>query len=144
MNPEQSNGFHPETPDRDTYARLAGPDSDDTGVEGMIDADEVEKARQTRSVLAAVRKSMEAAGFYAYITLDQQQHVTVASDDEAGRFDIRVDGDDFIVALWTSSPGLYMEEENQWKRRAMERLARITIPKITPGATRCPSGSILG
>jgi hypothetical protein len=44
-----------------------------------------------------------------------------------------VEGDDFVITLWASSPGLYVEEENQWKRRAMERLARMTLPRVSQG-----------
>lgn len=59
--------------------------------------------------------------------------MAIASDDEEGRFDIWVEGDDFVITLWSSDPGMYMDEENEWRRRAMERLARLTIPRVSQG-----------
>ena len=38
-----------------------------------------------------------------------------------------------MVTLWGSNPGLYMDEENSWRRRSMERLARLAIPRIAQG-----------
>jgi hypothetical protein len=46
---------------------------------------------------------------------------------------VRVGKDGFEVELWATSPGLYAEVENEWRRRAMERLARMTIPRIAQG-----------
>jgi hypothetical protein len=43
-------------------------------------------------------------------------------------------GDDgFEIVLSVSSPGLYADEENVWKRRSRNRLARMTIPRIAQG-----------
>jgi hypothetical protein len=86
-----------------------------------------------RNALEPVRRSLAEAGFYAYGTLDDQHRWTVAVDDEAGRVDVRVGPDGFVVELWASSPGLYADEENEWRRRALERLARMTIPNISRG-----------
>jgi hypothetical protein len=86
-----------------------------------------------RRALEPVRASLSEAGFYAYETLDDQHRWTVAADDEAGRIDIRVGPDGFEVELWASSPGLYAEEENEFRRRALERLARMTIPNVARG-----------
>ncbi len=86
-----------------------------------------------RRALEPVQASLTAAGFYAYGTLDDANHWTIAADDEAGRIDVRVGPDGFEVVLWASSPGLYAEEENQFRRRALERLARMTIPNIARG-----------
>ena len=102
-------------------------------VEGVFSTDRPDEVMRSRYLLAPVQKSMEQAGFYAYSTVDQEQRIAIASDDEAGRFDIWVDGDDFVITLWSSDPGLYMDEENEWRRRAMERLARITIPRVSQG-----------
>lgn len=83
--------------------------------------------------LAPVKASLEAAGFYAYGTLDEQNRWTIAADDEAGHVDVRIGADGFAVELWASSPGLYADEENEFRRRARERLARLTIPNIARG-----------
>jgi hypothetical protein len=102
-------------------------------VEAVLGTEPTDELMRARYLLAPVQKSMEQAGFYAYSTFDQAQRLTVASDDESGRFDIWIDGDDFVITLWSSDPGLYMDEENEWRRRAMERLARITIPRVSQG-----------
>ena len=86
-----------------------------------------------RRALKPVQRSLSEAGFYAYGTLDDQHRWTIAADDEAGRIDVRLGDDGFEVVLWASSPGLYAEEENEFRCRALERLARITIPNIARG-----------
>jgi len=86
-----------------------------------------------RRALEPVRASLAAAGFYAYGTLDDANRWTVAADDEAGRVDVRVGRDGFEVVLWASSPGLYADEENEFRRRALERLARMTISNVARG-----------
>ncbi len=102
-------------------------------VEATIGTEPTDERMRARYLLAPVQKSMEQAGFYAYSTFDQEQRLTIASDDEEGRFDIWVEDDDYVITLWSSDPGLYMDEENEWRRRAMERLARITIPRVSQG-----------
>jgi hypothetical protein len=86
-----------------------------------------------RKALIPVEQSLRDAGFYAYGTFDDQHRWTVASDDEAGRIDVRVGRDGYEIELWATSPGLYAEIENEWRRRAMERLARMTLPRISQG-----------
>lgn len=86
-----------------------------------------------RRALEPIRRSLTDAGFYAYGTFDDQHRWTIAVDDEAGRVDVRVGSDGFVVELWASSPGLFAEEQNEWRRRALERLARMTIPNISRG-----------
>ena len=86
-----------------------------------------------RRALEPVQRSLAAAGFYAYGMVDDQNRWAVAADDEAGRIDVRVGRDGFEVELWASSPGLYVEEENEFRRRALERLARMTIPNVARG-----------
>jgi hypothetical protein len=102
-------------------------------VEGVLGTEPTDELLRSRYLLAPAQRSMEQSGFYTYSTFDQEQRLTVASDDEAGRFDIWIDGDDYVITLWSSDPGLYMDEENEWRRRAMERLARITIPRVSEG-----------
>jgi hypothetical protein len=83
--------------------------------------------------LAPVQQSLEAAGYYAYGSFDDQQRWSIAVDDEAGRVDVRIGEDGFVLELWSSSPGLFSDVENEWRRRAQERLARMTIPNIARG-----------
>ena len=93
------------------------------------DIDIVERDKQA---LEPVRESLAAAGFYAYTTYDDQQRWTVALDDEAGRVDVRVGMDGYHVEMWASSPGIFADEENEWKRRAQQRLVRIMLPMTRP------------
>lgn len=86
-----------------------------------------------RRALAPVEDALTYAGFYAYGTFDDQHRWTIAVDDEAGRIDVRVGRDGFEVQFWASSPGLFADEENEWRRRAKERLARMSIPAISEG-----------
>lgn len=89
--------------------------------------------RRERRALEPVQQSLEALGYYAYGTFDDQRRWSVAVDDEAGRVDVRIGDDGFDIELWGSSPGLYSDEENEWKRRAHERLARMQIATISRG-----------
>jgi len=98
--------------------------------DGQAEGDAVAAAQRA---LEPVRTSLAAAGFYAYGTLDDESRWTIAADDEAGHVDVRIGSDGFEVVLWASSPGLYAEEENEFRRRALERLARMTIPNIARG-----------
>ncbi|MCC6704630.1 MAG: hypothetical protein IT334_07115 [Thermomicrobiales bacterium] len=104
---------------------------DGPGIEGTLGAEEL--LERDRLLLAPAQKAMERAGFYAYSTINQEGRLAVASDDETGRFDIWVDDNEFVVTLWASNPGLYMDEENAWRRRSMERLARLAIPRVAKG-----------
>jgi len=81
----------------------------------------------------AAQAALEAADFYAYGTVDTEHRWVISADDEAGHVDVRVGDDGFQVDLWTTSPGLFSEEENEFRRRAMERLARRTLPNIEQG-----------
>lgn len=88
---------------------------------------------RAREALAPVQSALEAAGFYAYGTVDTEHRWVISADDEAGHIDVRVGDDGFQVDLWTTSPGLFSEEENEFRRRAMERLARRTLPAVEQG-----------
>ena len=94
------------------------------------DIDIVERDQQA---LEPVRQSLAESGFYAYTTYDDQQRWSVAVDDEAGRIDVRVGMDGYRIELWGSSPGMFADEENEWKRRAQQRLVRIMLPNIARG-----------
>ncbi|HVL23547.1 MAG TPA: hypothetical protein VM450_05655 [Thermomicrobiales bacterium] len=99
----------------------------------LDDFDPRDVIARDRLALAPVLDALKAADFYAYGTLDDQSRWTIAVDDELGRVDVRVGDDGFEIVLWMSSPGLYADEENEWKRRSRSRLARMTIPRIAQG-----------
>lgn len=94
------------------------------------DIDIVERDRQA---LVPVLESLKASDFYAYTTYDDQHRWTVAVDDEAARVDVRVGMDGYSVELWASSPGMFADVDNEWKRRAQERLVRMVLPRIASG-----------
>lgn len=104
--------------------------SPDGSSNGFGPRDIVARARET---LAPVRESLEQAGFYAYGTVDDENRWVISADDEVGHIDVRVGDDGFQVDLWATSPGLFSEEENDFRRRAMERLARMSLPAIQHG-----------
>lgn len=99
----------------------------------LDDLDPRDVLARDRLALEPALQSLKAAGFYAYGSIDDQSRWTIAVDDELGHVDVRVGDDGFEVALGTSSPGLYADEENPWKRNSRNRLARITIPRIARG-----------
>lgn len=103
----------------------------DVTIADLSDA-KAEVPRENRA-LEPVKESLERAGFYAYGTFDDQRRWTVAVDDELGHVDVRIGADGFVIEMWATSPGLFAEEENDWRRRAHERLARMTIPNIARG-----------
>jgi hypothetical protein len=119
-----------DTRENEQLARMFGEVERATPPELTDRPDEIAMARRA---LSPVQASLEAAGLYAYGMLDDQHRWTIAADDEAGRVDVRIGADGFLVELWASSPGLYMDEENTFRRRALERLARMTLPRITEG-----------
>ncbi len=109
---------------RDPYAPL------EIGENGIGPQDTIARAREA---LAPVRDALKRAGFYAYGTVDEENHWVISADDEAGHVDVRVGPDGFQLDLWATSPGIFSEEENDFRRRAMERLARMTIPAVRQG-----------
>jgi hypothetical protein len=88
---------------------------------------------EQKAQLARARQSLADAGFYAYGMLDERQQWVVAIDDELGQADVRVEDDVYIIELRGVSPGLFSEEESEWRRRALERLARRVIPNVARG-----------
>lgn len=96
-------------------------------------ASDAEIVRRERKALEPIQQSLQAQGFYAYGAFDDQRRWSIAVDDEAGRVDVRIGDDGFDIELWGSSPGLFSDEENEWKLRAHERLARIQIANIARG-----------
>jgi hypothetical protein len=88
---------------------------------------------EQKAWLARARQSLADEGFYAYGMLDDRQRWVVAIDDELGQADIRLDDDAYVIELRGVSPGLFSEEESEWRRRALERLARRVIPNVARG-----------
>jgi hypothetical protein len=109
---------------RDPYEPLA------SAANGLGPSDVIARAREA---LAPVRDALERAGFYAYGTIDEENRWVISADDEAGHVDVRVGPDGYQIELWATVPGLFSEEENDFRRRAMERLARMTIPAVQQG-----------
>ena len=109
---------------RDPYEPMA------TGTNGLGPADVIARAREA---LAPVRDALARAGFYAYGTIDEENRWVISADDEAGHVDVRVGPDGYQLDLWATLPGLFSEEENDFRRRAMERLARMSIPAVRQG-----------
>ena len=109
----------------------------DAPVDIAIDALRSEEAQLERAAaneaLRPVLRSLEAEGLYAYITLDDENRWTVASDDEQGRVDVRLDDGDYEVVMAATSPGMYADEDNAYRRRSLERLARMLIPRVARG-----------
>ncbi|MGH2618377.1 MAG: hypothetical protein ACRDJC_24365 [Thermomicrobiales bacterium] len=109
---------------RDPYEPLGSAEN------GLSPRDVIARAREA---LAPVRDALEQAGFYAYGTVDEENRWVISADDEAGHVDVRVGADGYQLELWATSPGLFSDEENSFRRRAMERLARMTIPAVQQG-----------
>ncbi|MGE3799031.1 MAG: hypothetical protein AB7G88_14460, partial [Thermomicrobiales bacterium] len=57
-----------------------------------------------RHFLELVREDLSRHGFYAYVMIDDQQRWTVAVDDEAGRVDVRLEGQGYVIEGCGSSP----------------------------------------
>ena len=102
----------------------------DPAANGLGPRDVIARAREA---LAPVRDALERAGFYAYGTVDAENRWVVSADDEDGHVDVRVGEDGYQIDLWATSPGLFSDEENDFRRRARERLARMSIPAIQQG-----------
>jgi hypothetical protein len=88
---------------------------------------------EQKGFLAQARQSLADEGFYAYGMLDDRQRWVVAVDDELGQADVRLEENAFVIELRGVSPGLFSEEESEWRRRALERLARRVIPNVARG-----------
>ena len=88
---------------------------------------------EQKALLAHARQSLADEGFYAYGMLNERQQWVVAIDDERGQADVRLEDRAFVVEIRGVSPGLFSEEESEWRRRALERLARRVIPNVARG-----------
>ena len=106
---------------------------DDIAAAALNDDEAVTEREEAFTALRPAVRALEKIGLYAYITLDEENRWTVASDDEAGRVDIRLDGDRFEVIMTATSPGMYADEEQPYRRRSLERLARMLVPRVSRG-----------
>lgn len=86
-----------------------------------------------RLSLDPVKASLIDAGFYAYGMIDDTNRWTIAVDDELGRVDVHVGDDGLDILMTVSSPGLFADEESDWRRASKARLARIQVGRISRG-----------
>lgn len=86
-----------------------------------------------RAALAPVVEQFRERGIYAYGTVDDENRWCVAADLELGHIDVRIGMDGYELDVWATSPGMFLEEENERRRKAMERLVRVSIPGIQRG-----------
>ena len=112
-------------------------DPDEEPVDIAIDAlrgeDAIAERTAAQAALRPVLRSLEVVGLYAYITLDDENRWSVASDDEQGRVDVRLDNGEYEVVMAATSPGMYADEDNAYRRKSLERLARMLIPRVARG-----------
>lgn len=102
--------------------------------ETSLSADAIpEFGPEHRAYLDEAKRHLTEKGFYAYLMIDDEQRWTVAVDDEAGRVDVRLDGRSYVIEVCGSSPGLFIEENSDWRRQALERLARRAVPNVARG-----------
>jgi hypothetical protein len=85
------------------------------------------------TALAPVVDIFRNAGFYAYRTLDDENRWCVACDLEEGHIDVRIGDDGYELDVWATSPGLFIDQDNERRQYALERLARISLPGIRRG-----------
>lgn len=86
-----------------------------------------------RTALNPIVQLFRQNGVYAYGTVDDENRWCVAADLEAGHIDVRIGLDGYELDVWATSPGMFLEEENERRRKAMERLVRVSIPGIQRG-----------
>lgn len=85
------------------------------------------------AALAGIADIFKAAGYYAYRTLDDENRWCVACDIDEGHIDVRIGDDGYELDVWATSPGMFVDEEDERRRHAMERLARISLPGLRRG-----------
>jgi hypothetical protein len=85
------------------------------------------------AALEPVAAAFRAAGLYAYRTPDAENRWSVACDLEDGHIDVRIGADGYELDVWASSPGMFVDQEDERRRAALERLARISLPGIRRG-----------
>jgi hypothetical protein len=86
-----------------------------------------------RVALNPIVQNFRDNGIYAYGTVDDENRWCVAADLDLGHIDVRIGLDGYELDVWATSPGMFLEEENERRRKAMERLVRVSIPGIQRG-----------
>lgn len=95
--------------------------------------DEIIQRLGDRAALQPIVALLSASGLYAYLMVDDMSRWTVASDTEYGRIDVRIGADGYELDVWDTSPGLFWEEEEDHRREALERMARVSLPAVARG-----------
>jgi len=85
------------------------------------------------AALSPVVDIFRSAGLYAYRTPDEENRWSVACDLEDGHIDVRIGDDGYELDVWSTSPGMFLDQEDQRRLAALERLARISLPGIRRG-----------
>ncbi|GBD19119.1 hypothetical protein HRbin27_01622 [bacterium HR27] len=88
--------------------------------------------------LEPVVEILRAAGYWAYSLYGDDGRWLVACDTEAGRVDVRLGSDGYLVEVWDVSPGLFYDEEDNRRRLVRERLARLTLIRLSETIRRAP------
>jgi hypothetical protein len=91
------------------------------------------RKQQAWTALRPIVDLLRREGYYAYLTLGSDNEWLVACDTDLGRVDIRIGSDGLLVEVWDTSPGLFWDDEDERRRAARERLARITLPAVARG-----------
>lgn len=95
--------------------------------------DHIVAIREHYTALEPIVGVFRDAGFYAYRTLDDENRWSVACDIDEGHIDVRIGDDGYELDVWATSPGLFVDEEDDRRRHALERLARISLPGMRRG-----------
>jgi hypothetical protein len=90
----------------------------------------LEEHRAALTPLISVFRNQE---IYAYGILDDENRWSVAADLEDGHIDVRIGADGYDLDVWATLTGMYADEEQERRRFALERLARISIPGLQRG-----------
>ncbi|MCX2727539.1 hypothetical protein OO015_08530 [Thermomicrobium sp. 4228-Ro] len=93
---------------------------------------------ESRTALEPIVHILRAAGYWAYSLYGEDGRWLVACDTEAGRVDVRVGRDGYLVEVWDVSPGLFYNEEDERRRVVHERLARLTLARLAETIRRAP------
>lgn len=100
-----------------------------------LPGDQREHARQRQAwtALRPIVELLRREGYYAYLTPGSDNEWLVACDTDRGRVDVRIGSDGLLVEVWDTSPGLFWDDEDERRRTARERLARLTLPAVARG-----------
>lgn len=83
-----------------------------------------------RQRLEQLARWLRAAGFWAYLTPGASNEWLVACDTAEGHLDVRLSDEGVVVEAWDTSPGLFWDIEDERRRAVLERMARMTLPRL--------------